>query len=109
MRAKEMSGKLEAKEGRMCVGKTVVQWKTLGGANFKANAKRTKNGIVSLAPLLMVSAGAHGVESLLNRDRRERFREFGTELPKIWGMMCGFLSRGCPRCRPHRRRRRGRR
>ena len=89
------------------------------GAKFEAHAKRTKNRIVSSEPLSAVSAAAHGAQSLLKRDRKERFREFGRELPKAWGvlegvgvMMCGFLSRGrslcrargCPHLHPCRRR-----
>ena len=58
---------------------------TLAGAKFKANAKRTKNRIVSSAPLLVVSAAAHGAESVPEMDRRERFREFGRELPNARG------------------------
>ena len=46
---------------------------TLAGAKFEANAKRTKNRIVSSAPLLVVSAAAHGAESVPEMDRRERF------------------------------------
>ena len=49
----------------------MVEGAASAGAKFEANAKRTKNRTVSSAPLLMVSAAAHGTESPPEMDRRE--------------------------------------
>jgi hypothetical protein len=77
---------LEGREGEMCVGKTGDTSGTSGrrcgaGAKFKANAKRTKNRIVSLAPFLTVPP-----PMALNR----RWRWIGgRDLAKAWGVLEG--------------------
>ena len=68
----------------------MVQWKTLLALVPSSRRMQSARRIeLCLQSRFRQSAAAHGAQSLLKRDRKERFREFGRELPKAWGVLEG--------------------